>query len=223
MGGPQLASDKPRWRSMTSFLKRPFIGTSAVSFVDEDNSQDHDMQVGDDCEEYAEDEVCAQDDGALDLDACHFDATVGVLQDILLDPSFQEVQTAFCQKHCHKFEDADENKLFYTQVFQEYQAVVERSLEQRLSAAIPNFSMDTFIAGLDTRRNEIMEELLDLLMSFVDFQAFKELMLAHKSELRTCSIHVDVSKAVMHSEEQEEGDIRSDLDSELHVSKFIIC
>lgn len=29
-------------------------GTSAVSFVDEDNSQDHDMQVGDDCEEYAE-------------------------------------------------------------------------------------------------------------------------------------------------------------------------
>lgn len=43
---------------------------------------------------------------------------------------------------------------------------------------------------LDTRRNEIMEELLELLMSFVDFQAFKELMLAHKSESRTCSIHV---------------------------------
>ena len=78
MGGPKLASDKPKWRSMTSFLKRPFIGvdhttgwcdrrvlaqrinvhasagTSAVSFVDEDNSQDQDMQVGDDCEEYAE-------------------------------------------------------------------------------------------------------------------------------------------------------------------------
>lgn len=35
-----------------------------------------------------------------------------------------------------------------------------------------------------------MEELLDLLMSFVDFQAFKELMLAHKSEAVTSSIHV---------------------------------
>ena len=35
-----------------------------------------------------------------------------------------------------------------------------------------------------------MEELLDLLMSFVDFQAFKEQMLAHKSESLTCSIHV---------------------------------
>ena len=43
---------------------------------------------------------------------------------------------------------------------------------------------------LDTRRHEIMEELLDLLMSFVDFQAFKELMLAHKSESVISSIHV---------------------------------
>ena len=43
---------------------------------------------------------------------------------------------------------------------------------------------------LDTRRNEIMEEVLDLLMSFVDFQAFKELMLAHKSESVTSAIHV---------------------------------
>ena len=34
--------------------------------------------------------------------------------------------------------------------------------------------------ALNARREEIMEDVLDLLMSFVDFQAFKELMLAHK-------------------------------------------
>lgn len=33
-------------------------------------------------------------------------------------------------------------------------------------------------------------------------------------------LQVDVSKAVMHSEEQEDGDMRSDLDSDLHVSQF---
>lgn len=33
---------------------------------------------------------------------------------------------------------------------------------------------------LSARQQEIMEEVLDLLMSFVDFQAFKDLMLAHK-------------------------------------------
>lgn len=51
---------------------------------------------------------------------------------------------------------------------------------------------------LDTRRNEIMEELLDLLMSFVDFQAFKELMLAHKSEAVTSSIHVRIEDVHCH-------------------------
>ena len=39
----------------------------------------------------------------------------------------------------------------------------------------------------------------------------------------TFHLQVDVSKAVMHAEEQEDGDMRSDLDSELHVSKFNLC
>ena len=37
-----------------------------------------------------------------------------------------------------------------------------------------------------------MEEVLDLLMSFVDFQAFKDLMLAHKLDLGPQ--HMQVSK-----------------------------
>lgn len=36
-------------------------------------------------------------------------------------------------------------------------------------------------------------------------------------------LQVNVSKAVMHCEEQEDGDVRSDLDSELQVSKFHFC
>ncbi len=35
-----------------------------------------------------------------------------------------------------------------------------------------------------------MEEVLDLLMSFVDFQAFKDLMLAHKMETTTKPMQV---------------------------------
>ena len=46
---------------------------------------------------------------------------------------------------CRFSQDVDENKLSYTDTFHEYQAVVERNLEQRLSAAIPDFSMDSFI------------------------------------------------------------------------------
>lgn len=56
----------------------------------------------------SQDEVCAQDDGALDLDACHFDATVGVLQgDFLADyralwgPCPDSHDAAYCtQTYC---------------------------------------------------------------------------------------------------------------------------
>lgn len=40
--------------------------------------------------------------------------------------------------------------------------------------------VDWLLQVLNARRGEIMEDVLDLLMSFVDFQAFKELMLTHK-------------------------------------------
>ena len=37
------------------------------------------------------------------------------------------------------------------------------------------------------------------------------------------ALQVDVHRAVVHAEEQEEGDVRSDLDTELHVSRFQVC
>jgi hypothetical protein len=37
-----------------------------------------------------------------------------------LEPSFREMQNSFFHTHCVHFEDTDENKLIYTQIFQEY-------------------------------------------------------------------------------------------------------
>ena len=36
-------------------------------------------------------------------------------------------------------------------------------------------------------------------------------------------VQVNVTRAVVHSEEQEEGDMRPDLDTELHVSRVNVC
>lgn len=36
-------------------------------------------------------------------------------------------------------------------------------------------------------------------------------------------IQVNVTRAIMHSEEQEEGDLRPDLDLDLHVSQVKVC
>ncbi len=44
-----------------------------------------------------------------------------------------------------------------------------------------------------------MEEVLDLLMSFVDFQAFKDLMLAHKMETTSKPMQVGNPNHIMQS------------------------
>lgn len=36
------------------------------------------------------------------------------------DATFEEAQTSFCTRHCHVFDEGKENKLEYTQLFQDY-------------------------------------------------------------------------------------------------------
>ena len=49
-----------------------------------------------------------------------FDETMGHIQDILLDDKFTEMQRGFMDKHYHHFEDVEENKFIYTDIFKEY-------------------------------------------------------------------------------------------------------
>ena len=46
-----------------------------------------------------------------------------------------------------------------------------------MSNAIPDFSMERFIALLRERKDQIDEPLMDLLLSFSEFESFKEMML----------------------------------------------
>ena len=43
------------------------------------------------------------------------------------------------------------------------------------------------------------------------------------SLIQMCLLQVNATRAVVHSEEQEEGDMRPDLDTELHVSRVNVC
>ncbi len=53
------------------------------------------------------------------LDA-QFDETVGSIQDILFEEGLSELQRGFFDKHYHHFEDTEENKFIYTDIFKEY-------------------------------------------------------------------------------------------------------
>lgn len=92
-----------------------------------------------------------------------FDTIVGALEDILQDDGFQGLLNAFYTDNCgerrcmscriarssilpsrfnftnltDKFEESKENKLEYTDVFDAYTTLVEKSLEEYLTKKIP--------------------------------------------------------------------------------------
>ena len=51
----------------------------------------------------------------------------------------------------------------------------------RLKEEIPDFSMEYFSQEVTTRKDEIDEQIMDLLLSFSDFTQFKEMMLFEKA------------------------------------------
>lgn len=103
-------------------------------------------------------------------DDAAFDEVVGALQETLLDPQFTKLQTEFLNKHCMQFEASEENKLCYTSIFQDYQKTIEGYLEAKLHEAIESFSMETFMGQLESRKDQIDEPLMDLLLSFSEFE-----------------------------------------------------
>eukprot|EP00613_Pedinella_sp_CCMP2098_P017843 CAMPEP_0171761454 /NCGR_PEP_ID=MMETSP0991-20121206/48068_1 /TAXON_ID=483369 /ORGANISM="non described non described, Strain CCMP2098" /LENGTH=155 /DNA_ID=CAMNT_0012364725 /DNA_START=14 /DNA_END=478 /DNA_ORIENTATION=- len=109
-----------------------------------------------------------------------FDEAVGALENVLMDPGFVELQKSFHEKHCDEFEDSEENKLSYTQIFQSYCSCIESYLEKRVGEDIENFSLDSFGKMMATRKDEVCGDVFDLLMTLGDFNEFKEVMVEAK-------------------------------------------
>uniref|UniRef100_A0A2K5IG49 ADP-ribosylation factor-like protein 2-binding protein n=1 Tax=Colobus angolensis palliatus TaxID=336983 RepID=A0A2K5IG49_COLAP len=61
-----------------------------------------------------------------------FDAVVGSVEAIIMDPEFQVWQRNFMDKYYQEFEDTEENKLTYTPIFNEYLSWVEKYIEEQL-------------------------------------------------------------------------------------------
>lgn len=87
----------------------------------------------------------------------------------------------FTNKYCMEFEATEENKLSYTSIFKEYQQTIEGHLMGKMAASITDFSMDYFMNELKSRKDEIDEQIMDLLLSFSDFEQFKEMMLFERA------------------------------------------
>mmetsp|Transcript_40907 Transcript_40907/g.55570 ORF Transcript_40907/g.55570 Transcript_40907/m.55570 type:complete len:131 (-) Transcript_40907:120-512(-) len=81
------------------------------------------------------------------------------------------------------FEPTEENKLCYMDIFKRYQDTIEAFITKRLTEEIKDFDMEAFLVSLKDRKDEIDEQILDLLLSFSEFELFKEAMLFARAHL----------------------------------------
>lgn len=111
-----------------------------------------------------------------------FDTAVGYLEDIIMDEEFQLLQRTFMDKYYCEFEDTEENKLVYTPIFNEYISLVEKYIEEQLLERMPGFNMTAFTASLQLHKDEIAGDIFDMLLTFTDFLAFKEMFIDYRAE-----------------------------------------
>ncbi|XP_004225685.2 ADP-ribosylation factor-like protein 2-binding protein [Ciona intestinalis] len=115
-------------------------------------------------------------------DEQRFDEIIGSIQDVLISDEFLTLQQDFMDKYYHVFEDTEENKFIYTDIFQEYNSIFEKYLEMRLTNKLPWFSMEKFAASLTAHKHEICDEIFETLTSFTDFMTFKEMFVDYRAE-----------------------------------------
>lgn len=146
-----------------------------------------------------------------------FDGIVGVLEDIAVSKDFQDLMHNFCDENCAIFDAGEENKLEYTSVFTKWTRTIEGFIEEQLKQIFQGFNMTDFLQELGRRKkveDEIMDEVLELLISASDFETFKQLMLTHKESRIANEKNLSVAGVAskIYRDEDEEGEVRPDLD-----------
>lgn len=111
-----------------------------------------------------------------------FDSVIGNIEDIIMEDDFQNLQQSFMEKYYLEFDDSEENKLSYTAIFNEYVDLLEKYLEQQLIERIPGFNMNDFTHSLKQHKDEVSGDIFDMLLTFTDFMAFKEMFVDYRAE-----------------------------------------
>ncbi|KAI4486449.1 hypothetical protein M0804_005819 [Polistes exclamans] len=110
-----------------------------------------------------------------------FDVIIGHIEDLLLDDGFHAMQNEFLEKYWTIFEPAEENKLIYTEIFNEYNTTVETYIVNYLQKIIPHFNMDVLLRDLREKKADSDGEVFDILSAVTDFQSFKEMILDYRA------------------------------------------
>eukprot|EP00906_Rhabdomonas_costata_P031777 RCo044845 len=111
-----------------------------------------------------------------------FDWSIAELEALVHSDAFAGRQRQFLLEHCGEFDDGEENKLIYTEIFGKYLLEIETYIIAHLKSKVPSFDLEEFMEILEERHLEVSSDVLDVLASMSDFEAFKALILAVRHE-----------------------------------------
>mmetsp|Transcript_80 Transcript_80/g.142 ORF Transcript_80/g.142 Transcript_80/m.142 type:complete len:206 (-) Transcript_80:66-683(-) len=118
-----------------------------------------------------------------------FDLLVGILECMLLDEKFVSMVTDFGSKYCIEFDEVVDgvsaNKLIYFERFVQYNEMIEHFMEKYVIDRMRKEGLHAIAFRqvenmVSNRLDEITGDVADVLLSFSDFEEFKEMMFSHK-------------------------------------------
>mmetsp|Transcript_20629 Transcript_20629/g.28565 ORF Transcript_20629/g.28565 Transcript_20629/m.28565 type:complete len:215 (-) Transcript_20629:250-894(-) len=194
----------------------------------EEEEDDIDFCDGDEIEEEIEEDInedidFVDDGGGQTSEDNLFDQIIGALEDLLISPAFEALQHSFAEEHCEVFEEG-ENKLTYTEIFEQYTNMLESAFHTHLTSEVEGFDMSHFGGMLNERKDTLDGEVFDMLLTMTEFESFKELMLSYKQEtkvnMKELDLMLSTSGLHIYAEEQEDGDERPDLNMDLCITSL---
>ncbi|OAF64648.1 ADP-ribosylation factor-like protein 2-binding protein [Intoshia linei] len=127
-----------------------------------------------------------------------FDSIIGYIEDIIMDGTFSTMIDEFMDKYCNEFDDDEENRLVYTQIHNEYIDIIEKYIERMLRSRIENFEIKDFFEELSQRSESLEGEIFEILSTFSDFMAFKDMILDYKASQKGDAIDLSIGIQINH-------------------------
>ena len=105
------------------------------------------------------------------------------IADLVTQAEFTKAQDDFFLKNQDKFEDTEENKLEYTNIYAEYVYILEQIIELNLRDRYTDEQIEAFYESFKDNMKEYEKvnlEAVDSLFGFIDFEKFKRSILLSK-------------------------------------------
>jgi len=106
------------------------------------------------------------------------------IADLVIQAEFTKAQDDFFMKNQDKFEDTEENKLEYTNIYTEYVYILEQMIEMNLKDRYTDDQIESFYETFKDNLQayeKVNPEVVDSLFGFIDFEKFKKSILLSKN------------------------------------------